>query len=263
MINTSLLTEIFTFTVHLIKKSLLKSMNRMLRQIILLLLVGIPGLAFAQSTGIQGTVTDAKGDPIPSVSVIVTQGGINKAVSGTDFNGQYEAKPLEPGNYDVTFTNQGDKFTITDVFVSANALSRVDYKFAVKSLTTVTKVGTRGYVRPLLTPDGVRASKSGDEIDRFAVQNTAQVVSLSANVHNDGKGALSIGGGRTSGNNIIVDGVQYSGGQLGTTTLPPGAAGEIKTYASGVPARYGDASGGVVVVTSRGITPKIRGNVRP
>src|SRR2546425_11210276 len=104
-------------------------MNRTLRSLLLLLLVGVSGTAFAQNGGIDGTVRDPKGEPLPSVSVLVFQGGIQKAVTGTDPDGKYEAKPLNPGTYDVIFTNQGKRETVTGVLVGPDQSTRVDFKF--------------------------------------------------------------------------------------------------------------------------------------
>ena len=237
----------------------------MLRRLFLLLFVAIPGLAFGQGAGIQGTITDQKGEAIIGASVIVTQGGIKKAITGTDVNGQYEAKPLEPGKYDITINSVGNpEQQITGVDVSSNSLTPVNFQYKPSNSGQVLGPVIRtAYKRPIIDKRGPLNAKIGDEIDKLADQSTAGVVALGPNVHAGGRGGeLSIGGGRTTGNNIIVDGVQYTGGALGTTTLPPGTAGEIKTYASGVPAAYGDASGGVVVITSRGIASRFSGNVR-
>jgi outer membrane receptor protein involved in Fe transport len=74
---------------------------------------------------------------------------------------------------------------------------------------------------------------------------------------------LGIGGGRPgSGTKYVVDGVQLPPGASNFTNQAPGSVETITTFSSGIPARYGDASGGLVTITTKGATATTRGSVQ-
>ena len=67
---------------------------------VLLLFVGF--CAFTQVT-LSGKTQSEKGEPIPSVIVIVKKNGVIKANALTDDDGLYRITNLDPGTYDVEF----------------------------------------------------------------------------------------------------------------------------------------------------------------
>src|SRR5690606_3472244 len=72
-------------------------------------------------------------------------------------------------------------------------------------------------------------------------------------------GGLSIAGARTGGTLYIVDGLQMN--SSAGINFPPGAIEQMSVMTSGVSAKYGDASGGVVNITTRGGAPEHTGQV--
>jgi hypothetical protein len=95
-------------------------MNRILRSAIVMLLLCLPGVAFAQGSGIKGTLTDEKGNPIVNANVLVSEGGMQKGRDLTDFDGHYSVKPLGGGRYDVKFSYLGKELTITNVVLAGD-----------------------------------------------------------------------------------------------------------------------------------------------
>ena len=79
------------------------------RMILLLALVAIPAVTYAQEAALSGTVTDATGAVLPGVSVEVASPALIEKVRSavTDGTGQYRVEDLRPGLYTVTFTLQG------------------------------------------------------------------------------------------------------------------------------------------------------------
>ncbi len=96
------------------------------RIFILQLLLLITFQNYAQE--ILGVVTDRKKEPIINASVRVTQAGILKGNTVTDYDGKFSVKPLEEGLYDVTVSYTGmQSKTFTQVVVSAGGKTEVNF----------------------------------------------------------------------------------------------------------------------------------------
>lgn len=246
-------------------------MKFMLRSLLLVVLVCISGAAaIAQTSGIVGTLTDEKGNPLPSAQITATQGGISRGGTVTNFDGEYTIKPLEPGRYDVIFKWQNFQQTITGVIVNSTGLSTVNNKLN----TTQELSGTGGKkggiivraarqsVPPLVDfrKPGGSTTKTSEMIEKAPTTNIADVASLSTQAYQsrDG-GAISLSGGRSTGTQYVIDGMIVAGG---STNPVQGSVDQVTTYVSGIPAKYGDASGGLVAITTKGATPTIRGGIR-
>lgn len=242
-------------------------MKFMLRSfLLLLLLAGISGAAIAQTSGIQGLLTDEKGNPLPSASVTVTQGGIQRGGNVTNFDGEYTVKPLDAGRYDVTFMYQGIQQTITGVIVNTDAISTVNNKLN----TTRSVVGGKELIvrapKPNVPPlidakkPGGRSTMTSEQIEKLPTTNISDAASLSTQSYQQRNGGgVALGGARGTGTQYVIDGVIVSGGNVNP---PQGSVDQVTTYVSGIPARYGDASGGLISITTKGATPTLRGGMR-
>ncbi|HZM95537.1 MAG TPA: carboxypeptidase-like regulatory domain-containing protein, partial [Vicinamibacterales bacterium] len=82
---------------------------RLVKVLLVLGCVLIPGIATAQSAAIAGVARDSSGAVLPGVTVEVSSPAlIEKTRSAvTDDSGQYRVVDLRPGTYSVTFTLQG------------------------------------------------------------------------------------------------------------------------------------------------------------
>jgi len=245
-------------------------MKFMLRSFLLLLvLAGISGVAMAQTSGIQGTLTDEKGNPLPSAQVTVTQGGIQRGGTVTNFDGEYTVKPLDAGRYDVTFKWQNFQQSITGVIVNTDAISTVNNKLSTSQVLTgkggqkeIVIIASRPNVPPLVDAKkpGGRSTKTSEQIEKMPTTNISDAASLSTQAYQSRNGAsVGLGGARTSGTQYVIDGMIVSGGSINP---PQGSVDQVTTYVSGIPARYGDASGGLISITTKGATPVLRGGVR-
>ncbi len=243
----------------------MKNMNRLLRLAFVAILVCISGAVYGQGAGVKGILKDEQGNPIVNANVEVTQGGIVSGRELTDFDGNYTVRPLNGGRYDVKFSYLGRSVTVTGVIVPANQLVTVNSR-----LTTSTEIkgievnAVRGYVVPIIDPEkpGGSTTITKERLTQGNIRSAAEAVTLSAQVQTNRNGGISIGGGRSSGTKYIIDGVQLNPGQSNFVNPAPGNVEAITTYSSGVPARYGDASGGVVAITTSGASARTMGNVQ-
>lgn len=243
-------------------------MKRSLRCLYLLVLMGMGHMAMAQTSGIAGQVKNDRGEEVINASVTVFEGGIQRAGTITDFEGNYEIRPLNPGRYEVRFSYLRNQHNYTDVIVSPGVVSTLNA--VIETSTKIAGVDTGGivvratrYTKPLINPraPGVAHTLTSEEIEKLPTLNTLTAASTGTGSYTNAAGQLQLGGGRASGTKVIIDGVQLNPGEIGFTNLPPGSVDQIQTLTGGLPARYGDASGGVVNIITRGVTATTRGGI--
>jgi len=238
-------------------------MVKSLRYLFLLIFIGFSGAAFAQSGAISGTVKDASGEPLIGAIVEVSQGGAPRGGAATDDEGKYTVKPLNPGtDYIVSVKYTGfPEIRLTKVQITAD---RTTYQnFTMKEADNqLGDVIVREYKVPLIKKDepGTSTTLTGEQFSRMPTRATNDAVSLAGGTYQAKNGAgISIGGARGNGTLYIVDGVQVNGNSF--TNFPPGAIDQISVITSGLPAKYGDALGGVVNITTNGPSATTKGNV--
>ena len=124
----------------------------MSRTTLLALLVGLaaPGLAHAQETVIEGTVSDTTNLVLPGVTVEArsTEAGGLTATTVTDGVGAFAVAGLPPGVYDVTFTLPGFQTDVRrGVALSDGATVTLDVVLSVQLEEQVVVVGSRAQPR--------------------------------------------------------------------------------------------------------------------
>lgn len=243
----------------------MQDMTSLLRFLIVVVITGFAGQALAQGTSgaIQGTVVDANNEPVSSAQVQVSSGGITKGGTVTDFDGNYVIKPLEPGRYDVKVNYIGQKESLTTgVLVQPGKNTEVNVKLQPSDATRLEEVVITEYKVPLIDKfqGGSTSVKTSEEIEQMATRNTTSMVSTSAGAYSqtDG-GAISIAGARSEGTLYVIDGVQVYGSR--GINVSQNAIDQIQVITSGLPANYGDALGGVVNITTKGVSEKLRGSL--
>jgi len=235
-------------------------MTRTLRYLLLFAFTALSGSAFAQE--IAGKVVDDKKEPMTSAAVQVYQGGILKGGTVTDYDGFYVVKPLDPGSYDVLVLYAGyDSMMVTGVVVAPGQRTTQNFSLKIKGkeLTTFYKVG---YRKPLVDVDKP-ASKilTKEEIRVIPTTQVTDLVSTSTNTYQQKRGAgVNLGGARGEGTQYIIDGVVVRGSA--GIDMAQGSVEQLEVITSGLPANLGDVSGGVVNITSRGVSQKMTGDIR-
>lgn len=239
-------------------------MTRNLRYLFLFLFVSVANTALAQLGGISGTVVDSKKEPIINAAVEVRQGGTLKGGTVTDYDGNYIIKPLNPGqDYEITVKSLGNKtIKVEKVLVSPEKMTVQDFAMQPASSTVIEEFVVRTYKVPLIDREkpGTNTILTSEQIEKLPTRNTNDAASLSAGAYQQKNGgAISINGARSNGTQYIVDGMQVNGSA--GTSFPPGAIDQISVLTSGIPAKYGDASGGIISITTKGPSPITRGDV--
>lgn len=242
---------------------LILNMTRTLRILLLLVLAAFSGSAFAQSGEISGKVLDEKKEPMITAVIQVYQGGILKGGAVTDYDGLYTVKPLDAGTYDLYVMYLGyDTLLTKGVIVSAGNRTTVNLAMKMHKSTELKAVTVVTYKKPLVDQDKPSSRiLTRSEISQIPTGDMTDVVSNTAGLYQSKRGAsVNIGGARSDGTLYIIDGVQVRGSS--GINMSQGSVDQVEVITSGIPANYGDVSGGVVNITSRGVSQKMTGSVR-
>ncbi|MEO8067398.1 MAG: carboxypeptidase regulatory-like domain-containing protein [Flavobacteriales bacterium] len=215
----------------------------------------VSAITFAQvgAGSLKGTLTDGKsGEPLPFVNVLVENRGTQVAGGATDFDGVYLIKPIEPGTYDVTFSYVGyQPVKQTGVVVNGNKITFLDIK--MESGLELKEFKIVKYQVPLIEKDGGASggTVTRDQISKMPGRTANSIATTVAGASTAGTGGgISIRGARTENTYYYIDGVKVPAGA--GTGLPKSAIEEVQVITGGVPANYGDVTGGVINITTRG-----------
>lgn len=202
---------------------------------------------------IEGKVTDARtGEPLPSVNIVV-KGTYYGAASNID--GKFLIKDVNPGTYTVEVSLIGYK-TVQYTGLKIEPGQKLD--LTVKLEETVLTLGQEVVVvgeKPLFNIEETasRRSITSQDIQVAAVQNVRDVVALQAGVVQT-ENEIHIRGGRTHENAYLLDGISVQDPLAGTgfgLQLSPSAIQEVEVITGGYNAEYGQATSGVVNVTTK------------
>ncbi len=225
----------------------------MKKKTILFLAAALIGNAhFAQSTGeIHGKLFDESGLPLPMANVFVDHVG-GPFGTTTDMDGRFVLKPLQPGTYTLHIRYTGFKELRMDgVRVFSDRITRLDDQTLAMG-TDLDSVEIIGWKRKLIDPEEpMKMSLLASEMEDVPLRKdpVAMLSSQFAGVTRsaDGEG-LHFRGSRTENMVYFVDGVKVTGTLSG---VPPIAISSVSVYTGGLPARYGDVTGGVVAIETK------------
>jgi hypothetical protein len=210
--------------------------------------------AMAQSLGeIQGTVLDEAQQPLPFANVVTTYGD-QLIGSTTDERGRFVLKPLNPGTYTVRISYVGLlPKEITGVLVNPDKITRLMGEVLVANNTLPEfSVEARRWEPPLIDPEEpskLTVIAAQFESNPLRKSPVSMIASLSPDIYKaPGSNELYFRGSRSDAMAYFVDGVKVSGSLTG---VPSDGIASITMYTGGLPARYGDVTGGVVAIETK------------
>ncbi|MBN2729252.1 MAG: carboxypeptidase regulatory-like domain-containing protein [Bacteroidales bacterium] len=215
------------------------------------LILLVSASAFAQSGTLKGKLVDKDTkEPVPFANIVIESGGKQFGGTTTDFDGNYTIKPIPPGSYDVKATYVGYKpLMITGVLISTDKITFLDVDME-STAVTLTTFEVVDYKVPLIEKDGGSSggTMTSEEIDKMPGRDATSVAITVGGVFSSDGEMGSIRGGRTDGTVMYIDGVRVRG----SSSLPKAALEQVTVITGGLPAIYGDATGGVVNITTKG-----------
>jgi hypothetical protein len=216
-----------------------------------LLAFALPGRAQVPGA-IHGSVIDDKGEPVPFAVVSAERGG-ERIGTETDIDGRFLLKPLSPGTYTIHFAFTGMQTrVVTGVLVNPDKITFLKDEQLEASMMDEIPVYEYRWTPPLIDPEEpskltIVASQFEDSPVR---KNLATLISVtSPDIYKPpGSDELYFRGSRSDAMVYFVDGVKVSGRLSG---VPPNGVASITMYTGGLPARYGDVTGGVVAIETK------------
>lgn len=218
----------------------------------MLAMLGIPALLSAQNTGeIHGRVVDENDRPLEYVSVAAEQAG-TRIGTETDTDGRFILKPLPAGTYKLRFiTAERPTVEISDVRVDPGLNNRLrPVVMPNAELGPVIVVAYR-WEEPLIRPDDparmviTQAQIKSNAVRKDPVKLIATMTPGVTRAANSDE--LYFRGSRSGAMAYFVDGVKMSA----LSAVPPDAINSVTVYTGGLPARYGDVTGGVVAIETK------------
>ncbi len=233
----------------------------MLKKILFLLIIALitGGGLLAQTGAIQGVVKDENKEPVPFANVIVELDGNMITGAPTDFDGNYMLKPVPAGTFTVKVSCIGfHPQTITGVLVNADKNRFLDIEIKSTSVKLVA-VQVIAYKVPLFDKDNTQSGETvtSKQIEKMTGRGVSSVATTVGGVYSEDGEVGSMRGGRSDANITIIDGMKVIGG----SNLPASAIGQISVIMGGIPAKYGDVTGGITNITLKGISKKTFGGV--
>ncbi|MDF2437290.1 MAG: enterobactin receptor protein [Bacteroidota bacterium] len=233
-----------------IKKS--KTMKT-LKQLCTAALLLTSGYLSAQSTGtIKGTIKGDDGAPLFGALIRLYEDATMVTGTTTDFDGNYSIKDITPGDYDmeISYMNMGTK-RINKVNVDPVQIAYINTKLAPNLLGTV-EVTAEKFEKSIINPIfSTMTPINIEQIEHMAV-GKGDIIGMIVNVTpgvqatDDGKD-LYVRGSRRGTTQYIIDGNKI----MGSPDVPGMGIAGMEVLTGGVPAEYGDCTGGIVVITTK------------
>jgi hypothetical protein len=219
--------------------------------IMLVLSIAATSPAFSQAGGtIKGTILDSETkQPIPYASAYVKYGD-NLISAAADFDGNFTIKPVPPGTYTLTISRIGyGEKALTGVKVSQEKITFVNN---IEMTAGILMKTVEVFPEPVIDPEktGLKTIEAG-EIQVMA--NNRNINSLigatSSDIQvSDNDDEIYFRGSRSGDALYIIDGMRM----INPSALCPSIAiGTMSVYTGGVPAKYGDFTGGVIVIETQ------------
>ncbi len=198
-----------------------------------------------QQGAIKGIVKDASGEPVPIANISILNG--DKLITGgsSDFDGKFNISPIPPGTYTIKVTHLSfDKpYTVKRKVGAGETVFLRDIKLGGGEFGDATVLGGTTITAPLISNDSKKVTKfDSKKIGNMAVTNITDVAAYAPGVSQSG----SWGGNRPGSQQIFVNGVaSYS------TNINPDMVESVEVITGGVPAKYGDLTGGYMSITTK------------
>ena len=220
-----------------------------------LLLFGVS--ATVAQTSLRGKITDKEsGEPVIFANVVLNKNGVFITGGETDFDGNFSITNIDPGVYDVEVSQiEYSSQTITGVQVTAGKANTLDVEMYVGQ--TLDEVIVIGYTVPLIEQDNTTqgGTVTAEQINKLPTKNITAIAGTVGGVASADEGDdTTIKGSRADATNYYIDGIRVSG-----NLIPQSEIDQLQVITGGIEAQYGDVTGGIISITTKGPSQKFSG----
>jgi outer membrane receptor for ferrienterochelin and colicin len=219
-----------------------------------------------QTSVIHGSVTDANGQPLPGVVLVIESASLQGSRSATSREtGEFLFRLLPPGNYSLTATMPGMQTQKQSINLGLGQTSRP--RVVMKPETTSEELVVVASADPVLDTTDVAANFTADFIDKLALGRgiTSRVALAPGTTTSGPNGAISISGAETYDNLYLLNGGVFNFDNIRGT---PGSAfisdaiQETTVLSGSVSAEYGNFIGGVINTITKSGGNEYSGSLR-
>ncbi len=217
-------------------------------------------MAHAQ-TSLGGKVSDEDSkEPLSFSTVVLYKNGVYVTGTPTDIDGNYNFNSIDPGTYEVEVGYTGyQSQRIEGVVVLAGKANRLDVVLSNSGGVLLDEVVVTEYRNPLIEQDNTTSGAviTSEQIQNLATRNINAIASTAAGLStSDEGGAITIRGSRSNATDYYVDGVRVFGALVPETEID-----QLQIITGGMEARYGDVTGGVISITTKGPSAILSGGI--
>jgi hypothetical protein len=212
-------------------------------------------LTYAQQGRLQGKVYEKDNrEPVAFANIILENGGTIVGGATSDFDGNYVINPIPPGKYDLKATFVGfNPVVVKGITITGNQITFYDIVMMSTSIDLQT-VEIIEYKIPLISKDQTTsgASVTAEEIKKMPNRSADAVAATVGGVFSADGERGNVRGARSDATAMYIDGVRV----IGNSSVPQSAIEQVDVILGGTPAQYGDATGGIINVTTKGPSRK-------
>jgi outer membrane receptor protein involved in Fe transport len=217
-------------------------------------------MAFAQPGTLKGKLLDGKSkEPVPFANIVLENGGTQVGGTSSDFDGNYTIKPIPPGTYDLKATSVGfQPVMIQGIVIKAGKIEFMDVNMT-SSDVVLDEFVVVDYKVPLIDKDKTQndVTVTSEEIAKMPNRNANSIATTVGGVFSQDGERGSVRGARSEETVTYIDGVRV----IGSTSLPASALEQVSVMLGGTPAMYGDVTGGVISITTKGPSREFNGGL--
>ncbi len=219
--------------------------------IFLAVLIAFSICVSAQNGAIHGKVFDEKGEPMYAVNVTIVDAA-SPIGATTDFDGNFKIKPLDAGTYSVEVSFIGyHASTVVGIKVSNNKITFLEDVNLTPDYILLGEAVVIDYVNKLVDPDEPQKMVIDNELI-LKTPSAKNPAMLARSYQSDVQvvdNQMVVRGSRPGSSSVYIDGMKVADEMSGIPSL---AIGSLEIYTGGIPAKYGDVTGGVVMMTTKG-----------
>lgn len=230
----------------------------MIRRLLLFpVLFTLANAAWSQ-TSLEGKVTDVtSGEALIFANVVLFKNGNLITGTQTDLDGNYVFSSIDPGTYDVEASYTGyPTQRQTGVLVLAGKAIRLDFKMELG--IALEGIVVMDYKVPLIEQDNTTQGgiKTAEQIRNLPTKNINAIAATTAGLSSIDGGDVNIRGSRNNATNYYIDGIRVN-----ASLIPQSEIEQLQVITGGIEARYGDVTGGLISLTTKGPSAALSGSV--
>ncbi len=214
----------------------------------------ISSISFAQGSGIiKGNIINPEtNEAVPFATIFIKTGDKMQGCT-SDEDGYFTLKPVPVGKHQVHFKSMGyQEVIITEVNIDSDKITFLNNINMETDEHNLPPVIITAETFDMFDPDNpsqkVMRSKQIEKLPNISsLPAMLAVISTDFQVSDNNKD-IHVRGARKNDMALYIDGVRQMTNEM---NIPGRAIGSIIAYSGGIPAKYGDFTGGVVVIETK------------